>query len=75
MVRYQNLGGDSGVLAFEIGEDHIRVQFQDYAVYEYTYNSAGRAHIENMKTLAIQGKGLNSYINKQVRKKYSRKIQ
>lgn len=74
MTHYKNLGNDSGVVAFEIGKTHIAVQFENNSVYEYTYHSAGREHIENMKTLALQGEGLNSYINKHVKKNYSRKI-
>ena len=29
MKRYRNLGGDSGIVAYEDGEDFIRVQFSD----------------------------------------------
>lgn len=73
MERYQNLGGDSGVDAFELGADHIRVQFKDGAVYLYTYNSAGAGNIEQMKRLATAGQGLNSFIVTTVRKLYARK--
>lgn len=70
MQRYANVGGDSGIDAFEIGDDYIRVRFQDGSIYRYTYNSAGSAHIEQMKSLALGGQGLNSYINRNVRKLY-----
>ncbi len=73
MERYLNLGGNSGVEAYEIGEDYIRVQFADGSVYLYTYASAGREHIERMKELARRGQGLNGYINRYVRKAYERK--
>ena len=73
MERYLNLGGNSGVEAYEIGEDYIRVQFSDGSVYLYTYASAGREHIERMKELARRGQGLNGYINRYVRKAYERK--
>lgn len=63
MQDYQNLGGDSGVSAYEIHEDSISVEFKTGKVYEYSNGSAGSAHIENMKKLAIAGRGLNSYIN------------
>ena len=33
MERYQNLGGNSGVVAYEIGQDFIRVQFSDGSIY------------------------------------------
>lgn len=71
-MRYRNSGGDSGVSSYEIGTDRIIVTFSTNVSYEYTYRSAGTQHIENMKSLANQGYGLNSYINKYVKKGYSR---
>jgi len=41
MERYKNLGGDSGVTAYEIGQGSITVQFKDGAVYLYNNQSAG----------------------------------
>ena len=75
MEQYKNLGGDSGVLAFEIGGDSIKVQFRDSSIYLYTNQSAGSQNIEQMKTLAIRGEGLNSFINRVVRKSYASKLQ
>jgi len=75
MVRYKNLGGTSGIVAYETGETFIRIQFFDESVYNYTYASAGFYNIEYMKQLAYQGRGLNSFINKVVRKLYCRKEQ
>lgn len=65
MEPYKNLGGNSGVVAFQIGSDFIIVQFREgrYTFYKYTYISAGSAAIETMKRLARQGQGLNSYIS------------
>lgn len=73
MERYENLGGNSGISGYEIGEDFIRVYFKDGGIYLYTYTSAGRYNIEHMKQLAIQGKGLNTFINTTVKKAYARK--
>ncbi len=73
MERYKNLGRDSGVAAYENGPDFIRVQFSDGSVYLYTYASAGAQNIEHMKPLAIDGQGLNAFINTTVRKAYARK--
>jgi hypothetical protein len=42
MERYKNLGGDSGVVAYEIGADSIKVGFSDGSLYLYTYGSAGQ---------------------------------
>ena len=73
MTEYKNLSGESGILAYEIGDDFIRVQFQDEEIYVYTEESTGQEHIEEMKRLAQKGRGLNTYINQNVRKKYDRK--
>ena len=73
MERYKNIDGDSGVAAYEIGADFIRVQFRDGSVYLYTYASAGPHNIEHMKKLAAAGDGLNAFINTNVRKSYARK--
>ncbi|MCX5807029.1 MAG: hypothetical protein NT010_13380 [Proteobacteria bacterium] len=74
MERYKNLGGDSGVLAYEIGDDSITVQFSTGRVYLYTHRSTSSANIEQMKLLAVAGKGLNSYISKYVKKGYESKL-
>ena len=52
MERYRNIDGDSGVAAYEIGPDFIRVQFDTGATYLYTYASAGAAHIERHEMAA-----------------------
>jgi hypothetical protein len=70
MIRYRNSGRNSGVHAYEIGDDYIKVQFKDWKIYLYSFNSAGKHHIEQMKALAIRGRGLNSYINKNVKNDY-----
>jgi len=71
MEKYRNSTGKSGVYGYEIGNDYIRVQFSSVQTYRYSYNGkAGRSHVENMKTLARSGSGLNSYINTYVKFKY-----
>ncbi len=70
----QELGGDSGVSAYEIGDDSITVQFSTGAVYLYTNRSAGSANIAKMKLLAAAGEGLNSHINRYVKKGYESKL-
>lgn len=66
MTEYANLNGNSNVKAFSIGDDYIVVEFNSgqWTVYTYTYASAGSADIEQMKSLAVQGSGLNSFIGK-----------
>lgn len=74
MEHYKNLGGDSGVVAYEIGDNSIKVQFRDGALYLYNDQSAGHHNIEQMKALAIAGRGLNSFISRVVRKGYASKL-
>ena len=70
MEMYKDLGRDSGVHSFKVEADSIRVKFKDGKGYIYSYGATGRMHVEQMKLLAYQGRGLNSYINKNVRKAY-----
>lgn len=74
MERYRNLDGNSGVAAYGLGSDSVTVQFKDGATYLYNYVSAGRNNTETMKTLAMAGQGLNSFIMKHVRKSYAAKL-
>ncbi|MDW3711708.1 MULTISPECIES: hypothetical protein [unclassified Pseudomonas] len=74
MKPYKNLGKDSGVAFYEIENNSITVQFTTGATYLYNYQSAGQQHIEQMKILAIAGRGLNSYIKKHANKGYAKKL-
>ncbi|HJP18734.1 MAG TPA: hypothetical protein QF468_08790 [Nitrospinota bacterium] len=74
MERYKNLNGDSGVSAYEIGDDYIKVEFSDESLYLYNNGSTGSQNIEQMKILALNGSGLNSFINTRVRKNYASKL-
>lgn len=71
MITYPNLNGNSGVNAYECGGDYIKIQFNNMSQYLYTYASAGSFNIEQMKTFAQQGRGLNSFIMKVVKDKYT----
>jgi hypothetical protein len=70
MDNYKNLGGDSGISKYEILNDAIKIKFSTGAIYIYSNLSAGTNNIEKMKSLAKTGKGLNSFIMKNVRTKY-----
>lgn len=72
MVIYKNLGGNSNIYAFSIGDDYINVQFNGGRIYKYSYRSAGIDKVEQMKKLAVQGQGLNSYIMRKARYNYER---
>jgi hypothetical protein len=71
MQKYRDLSGGSGVDSFEIEVTYILVKFTNKSrVYKYSYSKAGDTHVEQMKSLALSGKGLNSYINKYTRNLY-----
>lgn len=74
MTRYRNLGGTSGVYAYEIGINSITVQFNDGATYFYTTSSMGSYNISQMQRLAAAGRGLNSFISTTVKKGYASKL-
>jgi hypothetical protein len=74
MTLYQNLGGNSGVYAYEIGISRITVQFTDGSIYLYTSSSTSINNISQMQRLAQSGRGLNSFISTTVRKGYSSRI-
>jgi hypothetical protein len=71
MKRYSDNTGTSGVVAYDIGDDFILVQFRDSdKIYCYSYRSAGKRHVERMKILAEQGAGLSTYVSQHVKDKY-----
>lgn len=65
-------GHHSGVAAFATGDDFILVQFKDGRLYLYDDKKPGKHHVEQMKRLALKGKGLTTYINQNVRENYSK---
>lgn len=74
MEPYGNRSGNSSVVAYEIADDSITVQFRGGSTYIYNYASTGAAHVDQMKELAISGMGLAGYINRYVRKAYAAKM-
>jgi hypothetical protein len=74
MKYYSNLDGGSRIHAYEISDDSIKVQFNTGSIYVFTHSSAGYDNIEHMKRLAESGNGLNRFISRNVKDKYSRKI-
>lgn len=78
MTDYKNLGGDSNVLGFDLLPNAIVVKFKTKNkdgcdTYLYSFSSAGQLNIEQMKKLAENGQGLNSFINRNVKKLYENK--
>jgi hypothetical protein len=69
--RYKSLDENSGVVAYEIGPDFIKVRFRDGPIYVYNDVRPGAAHVEQMKVLARTGKGLSTYISQHVKSLYA----
>ena len=71
MQNYADINDDSGVSSYEIGAAYLKVWFnRDSTSYVYSYSSAGEYHVEHMKKLAVAGKGLNTFIDKNVKRDY-----
>lgn len=68
MISYKNLSNRSGVEAYAIGTDFIKIRFAGSSrVYTYSDRITGLRHVEHMKILAEKGKGLGTYISKHVK--------
>ena len=64
MEAYKNLGGDSAVTGYEIGADYITVWFKtSHNGYRYSNAKTGSGNVQHMKSLAVAGSGLNTFIN------------
>lgn len=74
MKSYKNSSGNSGIAAYQIGQQSIRIAFSDGSVYLYNYASNGKRAIEIMKGLAEKGIGLTTYINREIRDQYAKKL-
>jgi hypothetical protein len=72
MERYGNVSADSGVEAYEIGSDWIKVRFRNGPTYVYDSVKPGAEHVVKMQALARAGRGLSTYISQHVQKAYSR---
>lgn len=70
LTPYLNLSGDSGVAAFALLRDSVVVQFGNGDIYLYGPQHPGADHVEHMKTLAVAGHGLSTYISRVVRNDY-----
>jgi hypothetical protein len=74
MILYRKINGDTGVRAFSTGKDYIKVQFRDRSVYLYNYAVTGKEKVEQMKQLAVRGRGLTTFINRHVSDRYAAKL-
>ena len=74
MKKYKGKSGNNGVTAYEILEKKIILEFKYKDLYLYDYTKPGKKHVEQMKILAEDGKGLTKYVNQNVRDNYKEKI-
>ena len=74
MLPYKNLSGDSKIARYHIAKDALTIRYTDCSVYLYTNQSTSPETINKMKTLALAGKGLGTFINAGVKHRFSRKI-
>jgi len=72
MIPYKNITGNSGVVGYDPGKDFIVIQFVNNVIYRYSYASAGMDNVEKMKLLARSGKGLSTFISRNVKDKYEK---
>lgn len=64
MTSYKNLAGNVGICSYEIGEDNIRIKFHNFNKKSVVYdaNNTVDEQLEQLKSLAFKGVGLNHYI-------------
>ena len=70
MEKYLNLSSHSGIVGYEIENVSITVYFNSRYAYKYDNFTPGESVVNQMKYLAIQGRGLNTFINKYVGQLY-----
>jgi carbamate kinase len=77
MKAYKDITGKSGVLAYEIRADQLYVLFktEPEVIYVYNYDKPGKRHLDEMKKLAVNGKGLSTYISVNVRGNFACKLE
>ncbi len=64
MKDYENVGGDSPIVAYESGEGKIKIRFTDGTVYLYTCRDTGCANVEQMQKYAAIGHGLYGFMKR-----------
>lgn len=69
MTPYLNLNGDSNIISYEVSATSIHVVFASGTWRNHLYDDTrpGLAIVNQMKALAAQGHGLNSFISKSVK--------
>jgi hypothetical protein len=68
LTPYRNRDGN------QLLDDGIIVRFVEDGTYRYGPERPGRYHVGQMKSLAMAGRGLATYINRYVRDKYEERL-
>lgn len=55
-------GKKSGIIGYEVGIDHIIVQFRTGLIYKYSNAITGKNHVDIMTAKALAQIGLSTYI-------------
>ncbi len=71
---YHNRSGKSGVTGYELRDRSIVVWFGNGRGYEYDAAQPGPEQVSRMQELALAGRGLATYISREVRGAYARKV-
>ena len=74
MQPYSDLTGNSGIVAFGLGDHSIDVEFRGGARYRYDDIRPGRRELATMRRLAIAGKGLATFISQHIGDRYAAKL-
>lgn len=68
LTPYKNLNGNSNIIGFYESDLFIIIQFASNpganSFYKYSDIKPGLSYVKDLKELAHQGQGLNSYISK-----------
>lgn len=72
MQPYRN--PTSGVTAFTLHPNAIDIEFRDGARYRYDHLQPGPEHVAAMTHLALEGRGLATYINQHVRDRFRSRL-
>ena len=67
LTPYGNGNGNSGIIGYEIGNDWMDIEYANGGIYTYTEKNVGEVNFLKMQVFAMQGSGLNAFINKEVR--------
>ncbi|MCT8340605.1 hypothetical protein MG296_11110 [Flavobacteriaceae bacterium TK19130] len=66
MPIYENINGQSNIICFDLRIEAILVTFKTGKTYEYNYAIPGPEQVENMIAFAVNGRGLNCYIDEEI---------